>query len=164
MQSLLEHKCDVAILFSPSTMPGLTSVELAQSELVIVYPKARFPGSPKELALKQLKEFEYIDIGDSGPLADLLSARMEQDNISLEALIKVQTYFIAARLVAQGVGVCVVDRFTAEGNLSGNTAIASFNPPLTFPVKALYLEDKRLSKVSKEFLSYLTTEFANDSK
>lgn len=164
MQSLLEHKCDVAILFSPSTMPGLTSVELAQSELVIVYPKARFPGGPKELALKQLKEFEYIDIGDSGPLADLLSARMEQDNISLEALIKVQTYFIAARLVAQGVGVCVVDRFTAEGNLSDNTAIASFNPPLTFPVKALYLEDKRLSKVSKEFLSYLTTEFANDSK
>jgi DNA-binding transcriptional LysR family regulator len=161
MQALLEHKCDLAILFSPSIMPGLTSIELAQSELVIVYPKARFPDCPKELALKQLKEFEYIDIGDSGPLADLLWTRMTQDSINLEALIKVQTYFIAARLVAQGVGICVVDRFTAEGNLSDNTAIASFNPPLTFPVKALYLEDKRLSKVSQEFLSYLTNEFSN---
>ncbi len=162
MQTLLEHKCDLAILFSPSAMPGLTSIELAQSELVIVYPKENFPGSPKELTLKQLKEFEYIDIGDSGPLADLLWTRMKQDNISLEALIKVQTYFIAARLVAQGVGICVVDRFTAEGNLSDNTAIASFNPALTFPVKALYLEDKRLSKVSQEFLSYLTTELSDN--
>jgi len=164
MQTLLEHKCDLAILFAPNIMPGVTSIELAQSELVIVYPKVSFPDCPKELTLNQLKEFEYIDIGDSGPLADLLWTRMMKDNISLEALIKVQTYFIAARLVAQGVGVCVVDRFTAEGNLSDNTAIASFNPPLTFPVKALYLENKCLSKVSQEFLSYLTTEFSDDSK
>ncbi|HBY84484.1 MAG TPA: LysR family transcriptional regulator [Colwellia sp.] len=159
MQCLLEHKCDLAVLFAPNSMPGVTSIELAQSELVIVYPKASFPDSPKKMPLNQLKEFEYIDIGDSGPLADLLWTRMMQDGINLEALIKVQTYFIAARLVAQGVGICVVDRFTAEGNLSDNTAIASFDPPLTFPVKALYLENKCLSKVSQEFLSYLTNEF-----
>jgi DNA-binding transcriptional LysR family regulator len=161
MQTLLEHKCDLAILFAPNIMPGITSIELAQSELVIVYPKENFPDSPKELTLSQLKDFEYIDIGDSGPLADLLWTRMMQDNISLEALIKVQTYFIAARLVAQGVGICVVDRFTAEGNLSDNTAIASFNPPLTFPVKALYLENRSLSKVSEEFLTYLIAEFSH---
>ena len=88
-------------------------------------------------------------------------SRITLDRINLGARINVKTYFIAARLVAEGVGICVVGRFTAEGNLSDNTAIASFNPPLTFPVKALYLEDKRLSKVSQEFLSYLTNEFSN---
>ncbi|KGJ95900.1 LysR family transcriptional regulator [Colwellia psychrerythraea] len=159
MQTLLEHKCDLAILFAPNIMPGVTSIELAQSEMVIVYPKESFPDCPKELTLSQLKEFEYIDISDSGPLADLLWKRMRQENITLEALIKVQTYFIAARLVAQGTGICVVDRFTAEGNLSDNTAIASFNPPLTFSVNALYLENKSLSKVSEEFLPFLTAEF-----
>jgi hypothetical protein len=49
MKTLLEHKCDLAILFAPNIMPDITSIELAQSELVIVYPKESFPDSPKEL-------------------------------------------------------------------------------------------------------------------
>jgi len=76
---------------------------------------------------------------------------MIQDNISLEALIKVQTYFINTKLVVQGIGICVVDRFSAKGNLSDNTAIASFSPPKTFPVKALYLERKSKRRVSYLF-------------
>jgi len=160
MQALLEHKCDLAILFAPNLMPGITSMKLAQSELVIVYPKASFPDCPNQLTLNQLSDFEYIDISDSGPLGDLLWSRMMQDNIKLEALIKVQTYFIAARLVAKGAGICVVDRFTAEGNLSDNIAIASFDPPLNFNVEVLYLENRNLSKVTEEFLPYLTAEFS----
>jgi len=162
MQSLLEHKCDLAILFEPNNMPGVSSIELAQSELVIVYPKASFPSCPDKLTLSQLKEFEYIDISHSGPLGDLLWTRMMKDNIKLESLIKVQTYFIAARLVAQGAGICVVDRFTAQGNLADNIAIASFDPPLNFTVDALFLENKGLSKVTEDFLPYLKAEFSTN--
>lgn len=63
-----------------------------------------------------------------------------------------QTYFIAAKLVAQGLGVCIIDKFTALGNLSDNMAIASFNPPLNFNVNALHLENRALSKASNTFL------------
>lgn len=163
MQALLEHKCDLAILFAPNLMPGITSMTLAQSELVIVYPKSSFPDCPEQLSLSQLSDFEYIDISDSGPLGDLLWSRMMKDNIKLETLIKVQTYFIAARLVAKGAGICVVDRFTAEGNLSDNIAIASFDPPLNFSVDVLYLENRNLSKVTEEFLPYLKDEFSVNS-
>jgi DNA-binding transcriptional LysR family regulator len=159
MQALLEHKCDLAILFAPNIMPGIASMELAQSELVIVYPKDAFPDGPDKLAIGQLVDFEYIDIRDSGPLAELVWTRMMKESVILESLIKVQTYFIAARLVAQGAGICIVDRFTAEGNLSDNIAIASFDPPLNFSVNALYLENKSLSKVTEEFLPFLKKEF-----
>jgi len=162
MQTLLEHKCDLAVLFSPSAMPGINSIELTQSELVIVYPKQLFPHLPKTLSLNQLEAFEYIDISESGPLGELLWTRMMQDNVTLEAVIKVQTYFIAARLVTQGVGICVVDRFTAQGNLSDNIAIASFDPPINFPVKALYLDNRNLSNVLEDFLPYLQAEFSSD--
>ncbi len=164
MQSLLEHKCDLAILFEPNNMPGISSIELAQSELVIVYPKSSFPDCPAKLSLSQVQDFEYIDISDSGPLGDLLWSRMMQDNITLKSLIKVQTYFIAARLVSQGAGICVVDRFTAQGNLADNIAIASFDPPLNFTVSALFLENKSLSMVTQEFLPFLETEFAPANK
>ncbi|MEW6993942.1 LysR family transcriptional regulator [Colwelliaceae bacterium MEBiC 14330] len=164
MQSLLEHKCDLAILFEPNNMPGISSIELAQSELVIVYPKSSFPDCPTKLSLNQVEDFEYIDISDSGPLGDLLWSRMMQDNVTLKSLIKVQTYFIAARLVSQGAGICVVDRFTAQGNLADNMAIASFDPPLNFKVCALFLENKSLSMVTEEFLPFLATEFATDKQ
>lgn len=160
MQALLEHKCDLAILFSPNVLPGVTSVEFAESELVIVYPKTSFPHCPDKLTLAELKDFEYIDISESGPLGDLLWTRMLKDNVSLESPIKVQTYFIAARLVAQGAGICVVDKFTAQGNLDDSIAMASFDPPLNFSVHALHLENRSLSKVTEEFIPYLCEEIS----
>ena len=160
MQALLEHKCDLAILFSPNLMPGVTSIEFAQSELVIVYSKTSFPDCPSKLTLNQLQDFEYIDISESGPLGDLLWTRMMKENITLESLIKVQTYFIAARLVAQGAGICIVDKFTAQGNLSDNIAMASFDPPLHFSVNALHLENRNLSKVTEEFIPFLDKEIS----
>jgi DNA-binding transcriptional LysR family regulator len=164
MQALLEHKCDLAILFSPIAMSGVTSIEFAQSELVIVYPKEIFPHCPDKLTLSQLQDFEYIDISESGPLGDLLWTRMMKDNVKLESLIKVQTYFVAARLVAQGAGICIVDKFTAQGNLSDNIAMASFDPPLNFSVNALHLENRNLSKVTEEFIPFLHNEISKNKK
>ncbi|MBH0057224.1 LysR family transcriptional regulator [Pseudoalteromonas sp. SWXJZ94C] len=157
LQALLEHKCDIAILFSPCVMPSVKSIELAQSELVIVYPKTTFPELPEQLTLNNLVDLEFIDISDSGPLGNLLWGRMMEEHIVINSTIKVQTYFIAARLVAQGAGICIVDKYTALGNLSDNVAIASFNPPLNFTVNALHLENSALSKASVSFLDKLTT-------
>ena len=121
---------------------------------MIVYPKKLFPDEPKFLSLADLMPFEFIDIGDSGPLGDLLWTRMMEEDTRLSSAFKVQTYFIAARLVAQEVGVCVIDKFTADGNISENMSYASFNPPLTFNVKVLHLENHSLSKVAEEFIPY----------
>ena len=160
LQILLEHKCDLAVLFSPSKMPGITSTELAQSELVIVYDKNSFPDEPSKLSLHQLTEQKFIDIGDSGPLGDILWNRMLEDDITLDSVIKVQTYFIAARLVAQGAGICIVDKYTALGNLTDDIAMASFDPPLTFTINALHLENKVLPKVTEAFIPYLNAEIS----
>ncbi|MFT4927351.1 MAG: DNA-binding transcriptional LysR family regulator, partial [Phenylobacterium sp.] len=148
MQALLEHKCDLAILFSPSPMPGVISTELAQAEMKIVYPKDSIPGNPQQLTLSQISQFEFIDISDSGPLGVLLWTRIMEEDVNLSSTLKVQTYFIATRLVAQGTGVCVVDQYTAQGNLSDNIAMASFDPPLHFSIHALHLENRGLSKVA----------------
>lgn len=161
LQALLERKCDLAVLFSPDEMAGVTAVDLAESELVIVYPKEMFPDWPNKLSLAQIADKPFIDIGDSGPLGDMLWQRMMEENIAIDSAIRVQTYFFATRLVTQGVGLCVVDKFTAQGNLSADTAMASFDPPLTFSVKALHLENKSLSKAISEFLPYLNQEISN---
>ncbi|MFT4653425.1 MAG: DNA-binding transcriptional LysR family regulator [Kangiellaceae bacterium] len=161
-QSLLERKCDLAILFSPGNMPGIATIPLAESELVIVYPKQKFPHCPNKLTLSEVCDLELLDISDSGPLAAILWARMVKEDINFKSSIKVQTYFIAVRIVSRGLGVCVVDRYTAQGNLSENMAIASFDPPLTFNINAVHLESQTKTKVIDEFLPYLLKSISNN--
>jgi len=155
MQSLLEHKCDLAVLFAPKSRPNISSIELSKSELVIVYPKEKFPQCPDKLTLKQLEECEFVDINDSGPLGDLLWSRMMEEHVFPKSSIKVQTYSIATKLVEQGIGLCVVDKHTAQSALSENITIASFDPPLTFTINALHLDNSRLSIVVDDFLPVL---------
>jgi DNA-binding transcriptional LysR family regulator len=143
-------------------MPGIATIPLEESELVIVYPKQKFPHGPKSLTLTEVCDLEFLDISDSGPLGGIFRARMMQEDIDFKSSIKVQTYFIAVRLVSRGLGVCVVDRFTAQGNLSENIAIASFEPPLTFNIKAVHLENQTKTKVIDEFLPYLMKSVSND--
>lgn len=157
-QTLFEHKCDFAMLFSPSNIPGINCMPCAESELVVMYPRALFPDNPSALTLSQIEEHPFIDISDSGPLGDLLWKRMMEEDVDIQSTIKVQTYFIAARMVAEGAGLCVVDRYTAEGNLSDNIAFASFTPKLTFNVSFMHLESRSLSRVAEDFLAYLVNE------
>ncbi|WP_339898732.1 LysR family transcriptional regulator [Paraglaciecola polaris] len=160
LQSLIEHKSDVAVLFQPSSQMGVNSIDCGQSELVVVYPKALFPHLPEQLNMQTFKDVPFIDISDSGPLGDMLYSRLQSENMQLRSPIQVQTYFIAARLVAQGLGICVVDRHTAKGNLTDDTAIASFAPPLGFSINAVHLQNRPLSKALQGFLPFLQAEIS----
>ncbi|REL35714.1 LysR family transcriptional regulator [Thalassotalea euphylliae] len=155
MQSLYEHKCDIAVVFSPTAMAGVVETVCDQSELVVMYPKSLFPSEPTSLNLTDLKDLPFIDISDSGPLGDQLWTRMMKENIKLQSTIKVQTYFIAARMVANGAGVCVVDKYTAYGNAMDDVAYAPFEPRLSFNVSMLHLENRRLSVAADDFMEFL---------
>ena len=151
-QALLEHKIDFALMFSPPPLPGVTQQTICESQLVMMYPIDLFSHRPTSITLDQLESHEVIGIWDSGPLGDLIWSRLAEDDIAVNTNIKVQTYFLAARLVAQEMGVCVIDQYTAQGNMSDNVAIATIEPALNFNLKALYIEDKALSLTAVDFL------------
>lgn len=159
-QALIEHKIDFALMFSPPPLPGVKQQLVCQSQLVMMYPRDLLPDTPSQVRLQQFEHHEVIGIGDSGPLGDLLWHRLAEDDIALNSNITVQTYFIAARLVAQNIGVCVVDEFTARGNTNDKVAIAAIEPALNFNLSALRLEDKNLSQIADDFLQ-LVIELSN---
>ena len=154
-QALLEHQIDFALMFSPPPLPGVSQQTICESQLVMMYPVDFFPHKPTSITLKQLENHEVIGIWDSGPLGDLIWSRLAEDDIAVNTNIKVQTYFLAARLVAQEMGICVIDQYTARGNMSGNVAIATIEPTLHFNLKALYIEDKALSQTAINFLQII---------
>ncbi len=155
LQALHEYKCDLAIMFAPAKMSGVAQTPFGSGEFVIMYPKSLFPDLPKKLSLKALLDYELIGIGDSGPLDDLVWHRFMEEKVAFKSSIQVQTFFIAARMTAQNIGICIVDEYTARSNLSDSVAIASFDPPLTFPVVGLSLENKQLSNTCEDFIHHV---------
>mgnify|MGYP000203379199 CR=1 FL=1 len=158
LQALIEHKCDLAFLYSSPTMPGVNEFNLGESEMVVLYPKALFPHNPETLTAEDLADSELIGIWDSGPLGDLVWNHLTLSNVQVKSSLLVDTYFIAARLVAQGLGSCTIDKYTALGNLTDSVAVASFQPSLPIQLKGLYLDNKPLPRVCEEFTEFVKNE------
>ena len=158
LQSLMEHKCDVAILYGSPSLPSVHEETLAKSEMVICYPNALFKEQPATLSLSALANQDLISIWDSGPLGQLVWERIVANDIPINSTYQVDTYYIATKLVDNNLGCCTVDRFTAYGNKTDNFSIASFAPPIEFDIKALHLESRPLSRVCSAFLDYVKLE------
>ncbi len=152
LQGLLEHTIDFALMFSPPSLPGVEQQFICESQLVMMYPNQYFPTQPKKITLNQLEGHEVIGIWDSGPLGDLIWHRLAEDNVPINTNIKVKTYFLAARLVAQNIGICIIDEFSARGNISDNVSIATIEPTLSFKLKALYLDNHKPSQIATGLL------------
>ncbi|MGB0495032.1 MAG: LysR family transcriptional regulator [Kangiellaceae bacterium] len=159
LDHLRRYQSEIAVLLAPDKFAGVSSETLGQGKLVAVYSKKQLPHQPQSISLNELVTYPLISIWDSGPLAEMVWQATIKQNIKLDSRIKVRTYFIAVNLVKYGAGICIVDEFTAKGQLSEDIGIAELEGSFSFPVKALYLENKPLSKVSQRFISFLSKEF-----
>jgi DNA-binding transcriptional LysR family regulator len=158
LQSLMEHKCDVAILYASPSLPSVSEISLGKSEMVVCYPNAMFSEQPQTLNLSALADQELIGIWDSGPLGALVWERLIANDIQVNSTYQVDTYYIATKLVDNNLGCCTVDCFTAYGNQTANFSIASLSPPIEFDIKALHLESRPLSRICSTFLNYVKEE------
>lgn len=161
LQSLMEHKCDVAILYASPSLPSVNEITLGKSEMVVCYPTALFSEKPQRLSLSALAEQELIGIWDSGPLGELVWERLVANDIHINSTYHVDTYYIATKLVDKNLGCCTVDRYTAYGNQTANFGIASLSPPIEFDIKGLHLESRPLSRICSTFLQYVKQEMTD---
>lgn len=157
--ALLEHKCDLAILFEPSQTPQISEIDLGSSEIVLVHRKSE---NNNLVSPESLLSDELIGIWDSGPLGQLALDRISELGYTSGTSLQVDTYYVAAKMVAEGLGNCAIDFFTANANMSPITAFTSFSPTLNFTIKALHLESRPLPRICNEFLKVVSNVINNE--
>ena len=163
-QALLEHECDLAILFNSPKMSGVQEIQLGENEMAVMYPKKRFPDEPSEFTIEDLAQQELIGIWESGPLGELIWNKITQRGLEAKGSTQVDTYYIAASLVAKGVGCCAIDGITANANQTQDVGLASFKPPIKFHIKGLHLGAKPLPRICHDFLSVFKKTLAPDAQ
>lgn len=155
LRKLYERETDIAIAAEVPRGAPLGKVWLGEGELVVLYRDADLAQAAQRIELPQLVGHPFITLAASGPIGQLFAQELERLGIELQEVASARTFYIAAALVRAGVGLSIVDNFTAEASLAEGLAMRPLKPSLTFDVHAMHLLDRPPSALASEFLGVL---------
>ncbi|UZK65949.1 LysR family transcriptional regulator [Sphingomonas sp. M1-B02] len=155
LRKLFERETDIAIAYEIPPAAPIDHKALGEGELVILYREEEMPGAPDRLDLECLQGKRFISVATSGPIGQLFTQEVQRLGIELNEVVMARTFYIATALVQQGVGMTVVDSFTAQASLVPGLAMRPLKPQLTFGVHAMYLHNRPLTALATDFLKTL---------
>jgi len=156
LRKLYERETDIAIAAEVPRGAPLAKIWLGEGELVAFYREQDMPDAPSRIELTRLAGHPFVTLAASGPIGQLFSTELERLSLHLDEIASARTFYIAAALVRAGVGLTVVDSFTAEAAMAPGLSARSLRPPLTFDLHAMHLVDRPPSALASEFLTLLS--------
>jgi DNA-binding transcriptional LysR family regulator len=160
LRKLYERETDLAIAYEVPPGAALGARKLGAGELVVLYREADMPGAPERIELAALAGQPLISLAASGPIGRLFAAEVEARGLVLNEVVSARTFHIATALVRQGVGLTVVDNFTARASLAPGLAMRPLANAVRFEVNAMYLHDRPPTALATAFLKALAQNIA----
>ncbi|MGJ3629437.1 LysR substrate-binding domain-containing protein [Sphingomonas sp. MMS24-JH45] len=154
LRKLYERETDIAVVSEPPHGAPLAHTWLGEGELVVLYREEDMPDAPARVELRSSPggrscRWRRAQIGT------LLADEIERLDLVLDEVASARTSYIAAALARAGVGMAVVDSFTAEAWVSPGLSARPLKPSLAFDVHAIHLVDRPPSALASEFLGVL---------
>lgn len=154
---LYEREADVVIAYKePPNLPVI-SRWLGEGELGLLYRHDDLPDAPGRISLSEVCDQKFISLAQSGPIGDLLRRETGRSGIELNEVLSARTFYIGSALVRDGLGMAVLDNFTARGAVDETVAFRPLQPALAFDVFAMTLESRPFSHAATEFLDIFRT-------
>ena len=149
---LYEREADVVIAYKAP--PGLPVISdwLGEGELGLLYRREDLPDIRGRIALSSVSERRFVSLAQSGPIGDLLRRELGRSDLVLNEVVSARTFYIGSTLVREGMGMAVLDNFTACAAVDDVVAFSPLQPALTFDVFAMTLESRPFSYAATEFL------------
>jgi DNA-binding transcriptional LysR family regulator len=153
-ERVLNAQADVGIALFPVEHPSLESVALCDTTLVCVVPAGHALSRQKAIDVSQLRAHNVIAYERGSPLAFLCQGLFAPAGVP-EAAIEVGNPEDACALAHSGVGVAVVDRFTASN--AGGAGVRLLVDAPTLTVSVLHRRYTPLSTAARAFIDALRT-------
>jgi DNA-binding transcriptional LysR family regulator len=155
LRKLYEREADVAIAYQVPPATPIGNRWLGEGELVLLYREEDMPDAPPSVELDVLRGKPFISLAASGPIGALFSQELQRRDLELDEVVSARTFYIACALVRQGVGMTVVDNFTAQASLTPGLSMRPLKPRLTFDVQAMFLTNRPPGALACDFLKTL---------
>lgn len=155
VRKLYERETDITIAYEVPPAAPIGWQRLGQGELVVLYREQDMPDAPSRVELEHLRGRRFISLAASGPIGLLFTQELDGLGLELDEVVSARTFYIAAALVQQGVGMTVVDSFTASASLASGLSVRPLEPRLTFDVHAMFLLNRPPTALATDFLKTL---------
>lgn len=155
LRKLYERETDIAIAYAVPPAAPIGHRWLGEGELVVLYREQDMPDAPARLELECLRDKRFISLAASGPIGQLFTQELQRLDLELDEVVSARTFYIATALVRQGVGMTVVDSFTAQASLSPGLSVRPLKPQLAFDVHAMFLLNRPPTALATDFLKTL---------
>jgi DNA-binding transcriptional LysR family regulator len=114
--SLAVEEADIGFAFESRAHPGLEHEAVAEGEMVCIAPKGSLENrivAQGEACLADLAHQSVIGLASRDPLGLALQRACRDQGVGLSSEIVVQTYHAALSMAEHGLGIALIDSFTA---------------------------------------------------
>ena len=164
LRKLYERETDIAIAFEVPADTPIGYQCLGEGQLMVLYREDDMPGAPPLIELEQLVGRPLVSVTASGPIGQFFAKEVQRAGVIMNEVISARTFHIATALVRQGIGMAVVDNFTAQSSLTPGLSMRPLKPQLTFKVRAMHLNNRPPTALANDFLKELARTIAVQSK
>src|SRR3954469_4749347 len=157
LDRVVTEQCDVGFAAAPIEHAAVAHRKMPPVPYVAVVPEGHRLARRRVLRPRDFAGEAFIALGPTTP------SRFRVDDVfsrhGIERSIRVETPLseIACALVASGVGLSIVDPFTAHEYATRGVVARAFEPRLQFQVAALYPAHRSLAPVAREFIEGFAT-------
>lgn len=149
---VVSDQCDLGFAAAPIQHPAVRAEKMPTARYVAVLPEGHRLASRRSLTPQDLADEPFIAIGPTTPSTFRLDDVFSAAGVTRRIRVETPLSGIACGLVAAGVGVSVVDPFTAAEYAAHGVAARRFEPAIHFQVAALYPAGRTLSPVAREYV------------
>lgn len=155
IESVESGFADIGIAIAPAHRPGMRIDPVIGGRMVVALPPRHKLSKRDSLSPKDLQAERIVGLEPASRLGSLVRQAFDKAGAPYRPSVEVRHCVTACALVQQGLGVAVVDQFSAAPSGGWKLDIRPFKPEIKIDACAMYLEDRQLSRLTTRFIQEL---------
>jgi len=142
MSQLLLREADIGFAFSPTAHPSLREERLTEIPIECIAPRGLLPsalGRTGRVSVADLAGLPMVALDSYDPVGLVVDRACRESGVGLANVITVQTYHAALSMAHHGLGMTLLDGYTALSADRSRVDVLALEPAVTVPVSALRL-------------------------
>jgi DNA-binding transcriptional LysR family regulator len=151
-RKVVDQQIDLGFSMVPFEHPSTVVEELSRAAAVCVLPEGHRLARRKVIRPADLAGERFLSFQPDGRMRHLIDAAFEHDRIERRLQIEIYSSAEACALVARGLGVSIVEPFTARDYVGAGIVMVPFEPRIRYLFRALRPRYRKPSLLADAFL------------
>jgi len=162
LENVVNLDSDLGVALDGAPRPGLANLARFRARCVCIMPVGHPLAAREAVELEDLRDHPRIALPQYTVSSLQLNKLLADAGIDPKPQMEVLISYTACALVAEGIGISILDPFTARTFKAFNLEVRPFLPKVDFGFRVVRSERKLLSRVAEEFHRTLIEEFEKD--